>query len=62
MLASGQSSAARLTLPVGFLSLWGSGQIRLDTGAMPYAPAPGRPGVELMPLFLDSREDVRLER
>ena len=37
-------------------------QIWLDTAAMPYAPAPGRPGVELMPLFLDSREDVRLER
>jgi anti-sigma factor ChrR (cupin superfamily) len=37
-------------------------QIRLDTGAMPYAPAPGRPGVELMPLFLGSREEVRLER
>jgi len=37
-------------------------QIRLDTGAMPYMPAPGRPGVELMPLFADSRENVRLER
>jgi anti-sigma factor ChrR (cupin superfamily) len=37
-------------------------QIRLDTGATPYAPASGRPGVEVMPLFLDSREDVRLER
>jgi anti-sigma factor ChrR (cupin superfamily) len=37
-------------------------QIRLDTGAMPYMPASGQPGVELMPLFADSREDVRLER
>jgi anti-sigma factor ChrR (cupin superfamily) len=36
-------------------------QIRLDTGAMAYTPAPGRPGVELMPLFADSREKVRLE-
>jgi anti-sigma factor ChrR (cupin superfamily) len=37
-------------------------QIRLDTGAMPYMPAAGRPGVEVMPLFADSREAVRLER
>ena len=36
--------------------------IRLNTGAMPYARAPGRSGVEVMPLFCDSREDVRLER
>ncbi len=36
--------------------------VRLDAGAMTYAPAPGRPGVEVMPLFRDSREDVRLER
>jgi ChrR Cupin-like domain len=36
--------------------------IRLNTGAMPYARAPGRPGVQIMPLFCDSREDVRLER
>jgi ChrR Cupin-like domain len=37
-------------------------QIRLDAGAMPYRPAPARAGVELMPLFQDSREEVRLER
>jgi len=37
-------------------------QIRIDTDAMSYTPAPSRPGVELKPLFLDSREDVRLER
>jgi len=37
-------------------------QIRLDTSAMSYMPAPGRPGVEVMPLFCDNREDVRLER
>lgn len=29
---------------------------------MPYSPAPDRPGVELLPLFRDGREDVRLER
>jgi hypothetical protein len=37
-------------------------QVRIDTGAMPYVPAEGRPGVEVMPLFRDEREDVRLER
>jgi anti-sigma factor ChrR (cupin superfamily) len=50
-----------------FVKLWqfdpeDRAQIRLDTGAMPYTPAPGRPGVQVMPLFCDSREDVRLER
>jgi ChrR Cupin-like domain len=37
-------------------------QVRVDTDAMPFLPEPGRPGVELMPLFRDRREDVRLER
>jgi anti-sigma factor ChrR (cupin superfamily) len=37
-------------------------EIRLDTARMAYRPAPGRPGVELMPLFADGREEVRLER
>jgi quercetin dioxygenase-like cupin family protein len=37
-------------------------QVRIDTGTMPYRPATSRPGVELIPLFRDSREDVRLER
>jgi anti-sigma factor ChrR (cupin superfamily) len=37
-------------------------QVRLDTAAMPFAPLPTRPGVELIPLFRDDREDVRLER
>jgi ChrR Cupin-like domain len=37
-------------------------QIRLDTGALSYQPTAGRPGVEVKPLFRDSREDVRLER
>ena len=29
---------------------------------MPYRPATDRPGVEHIPLFSDSREEVRLER
>jgi hypothetical protein len=37
-------------------------QVRLDTTTMPFTPVPGRPGVELSPLFRDGREDVRLER
>jgi len=36
--------------------------VRLDTGKMAYRPAPGRPGVEAMPLFADAREVVSLER
>jgi len=36
--------------------------VRIDTGKMPFLPAPARPGVEVMPLFRDAREDVRLER
>lgn len=37
-------------------------EVRIDTGAQPFAPAPDRAGVEVMPLFRDAREDVRLER
>jgi hypothetical protein len=37
-------------------------QVRLNTGTMPYQPATDRPGVEVIRLFSDSREDVRLER
>jgi ChrR Cupin-like domain len=37
-------------------------QIRVDTSALPYRPARGRPGIECKPLFRDGREDVRLER
>src|SRR5271167_3942422 len=37
-------------------------QVGINSGPMPYRPATGRPGVELIPLFCDSREDVRLER
>lgn len=36
--------------------------VRIDTGKMPFLPVPGRPGTDTMPLFLDGREDVRLER
>jgi hypothetical protein len=35
--------------------------VRIDTAKMPYVPLSG-PGVELMPLFQDKRESVRLER
>jgi quercetin dioxygenase-like cupin family protein len=37
-------------------------EVRIDTGRRSFAPVPGRPGVETMPLFEDAREDVRLER
>ena len=36
--------------------------VRIDTATMSYVPDPGRAGVELMPLFQDARESVRLER
>ncbi len=37
-------------------------EVRIDTGKQSFAPAAGRPGVEILPLFHDTREDVRLER
>jgi hypothetical protein len=37
-------------------------QVRIDTRSIPWSPAPDRPGVELLPLFCDRSEDVRLER
>jgi ChrR Cupin-like domain len=37
-------------------------QVRLDTATLAFCPAPGQPGVELMPLFADGHEEVRLER
>jgi anti-sigma factor ChrR (cupin superfamily) len=37
-------------------------QLRLDTSAMPFTAATGRPGVEVKPLFHDAHEEVRLER
>ncbi|HEV2185592.1 MAG TPA: cupin domain-containing protein [Stellaceae bacterium] len=35
--------------------------VRIDAASSAYAAAPARPGVELMPLFHDDDEDVRLE-
>ena len=37
-------------------------EVRIETGKTPFKPVPGRPGVDVMPLFQDSREEVRLER
>lgn len=37
-------------------------EVRIDTGKHALALAPDRPGVEILPLFHDAREDVRLER
>ena len=37
-------------------------QVGIDTGRMPYRLATDRPGVELISLFYDSREEVCLER
>jgi len=36
--------------------------VRIDTTRMPYLPDPRRAGVEVMPLFQDGHERVRLER
>ena len=36
--------------------------VRIDTNKMALVPDAGRPGVEVMPLFHDEREDVRLEQ
>lgn len=37
-------------------------QVRTDTSKASFKSAPGRPGVEILPLFRDAHEDVRLER
>lgn len=37
-------------------------QVRIDTGKAAFSPAPDRAGVEILPLFRDAREEVRLER
>jgi len=49
-----------------FVKLWqfdpdDRNQIEINTGPMPYQPTTDRPGVALLPLFRDSREEVRLE-
>jgi anti-sigma factor ChrR (cupin superfamily) len=36
--------------------------VRIDTGKMSFVPDPTRPGVRQLPLFDDSRENVRLEQ
>jgi hypothetical protein len=36
--------------------------VRIETGKRPFQPAPDRPGVEVMPLYRDSLDHVRLER
>jgi hypothetical protein len=37
-------------------------EVRIEAGKTAFEPAPDRPGVEVMPLFEDAREEVRLER
>ncbi len=37
-------------------------QVSIDTNKMPFHSAPRHTGAEVMPLFRDAREDVRLER
>jgi len=37
-------------------------EVRIETGKTDFKPEPGRPGVEVMLLFHDAREEVRLER
>ncbi|HEY6439544.1 MAG TPA: cupin domain-containing protein [Acetobacteraceae bacterium] len=49
-----------------FVKLWqfepaDRAHVRIDTARMSFVPASGRPGVEVLPLFQDRREDVRLE-
>jgi len=37
-------------------------EVRIETGKATFKPASGRPGAEIMPLFKDEREEVRLEQ
>ena len=37
-------------------------EVRIDAGQRIFHPVPDRPGVEIVPLFEDAREEVRLER
>jgi hypothetical protein len=58
------SSATGCTL---FVKLWqfdpaDRKEVKVNTAAMTYEGAANRPGVELLPLFRDDCEDVRLER
>jgi anti-sigma factor ChrR (cupin superfamily) len=36
--------------------------VRIDTSKMPFLPARDRPGVDVLPLYQDTHENVRLER
>ena len=36
-------------------------QVRIDTASRPFCPDPEQSGLECMPLFCDTREEVRLE-
>jgi ChrR-like protein with cupin domain len=36
--------------------------VRIDTTKVPFLPARNRPGIEVLPLYEDARENVRLER
>ena len=58
------ASAAGCTL---FVKLWqfdlaDRTHVCIDTNKMPFLAAPVRAGIEVMPLFRDGREDVRIER
>jgi ChrR-like protein with cupin domain len=37
-------------------------EVRIDTGRTSFAPASERPNIEVLPLFRDAHEEVRLER
>jgi quercetin dioxygenase-like cupin family protein len=50
-----------------FVKLWqfdpeDSAHVCIDTTKMPFLPARDRPGVEVLPLYKEARETVRLER
>ena len=50
-----------------FVKLWqfdpdDRAHVRIETAKRPFVPDPARPGVQVMPLFHDRRETVRLER
>ena len=50
-----------------FVKLWqfdpaDRAYLRTDTTQMRFLPAPDRPGVDILPLYQDARETVRLER
>ena len=50
-----------------FVKLWqfdaaDRSHVRIDTAKMPYLPDPSRSGVDVMPLFRDEHEHVRIER